>query len=194
MELFGFEIKFSPEVYVPREDTYLMVETLREEVEEGDRVLDLGTGSGILSFIAAEVCEEVVGVDVNENAVRLARENASRNGFENVEFLASDLFEEVKGKFDLVVFNAPYLPGGAEGEDVEGSEQWLGGETGREIVARFAEGLENYLNEDAKALLLVSSLTDPEEVIHLFKEEGFEVKVAKEKKIPWETLYVLEVF
>lgn len=191
MLLFGFEMSFSREVYVPREDTYLMVSALRDEVEEDYRVLDIGTGSGILAMIAGEVCEEVVAVDVNERAVELARQNASQNDFDNIEFLVSDLFENVEGSFDLVVFNAPYLPPSQEYEGPE-SEQWSGGEDGVEILERFSKDVADYLAEGGEILLLISSITGLKDVEEILDRNGLYVEVRSEEKIPWETLYVLE--
>ncbi len=192
MQFFGFEMAFSEDVYVPREDTYLMVRAIREEIEEEDRVLDMGTGSGILALIASEVCEQVVGVDINESAVELAEKNASANGLENIEFIKSDLFQDVDGEFDLIVFNAPYLPPSESHEGLIGSEQWLGGESGTEIVSRFSDEAMNHLSEDGKILLMVSSLTGLDDVMTILEDGGFVSEVEDEEKIPWETLYVVK--
>jgi len=192
--LFGFDMEFSSEVYVPREDTYLMVEILRDEVNQDDKVLDMGTGSGILAMISAEVCETVVAVDLNDKAVELGRKNASSNGLENIEFVKSDLFENVDGVFDLVVFNAPYLPyEGSVDRDLKGSEQWCGGGGGREILSRFMDGVEDHLSEDGRVLFLISSLTNLDEVESMLTDGGFEYEVVGKRKIPWEELYVVRV-
>ncbi len=193
MKFFDLDLKLSNEVYVPREDTYLLVEATRDEVDREDEVLDMGTGTGILALIAAKDCEKVVGVDVDKKALELAKENARRNDIENVEFVQSDLFEEVDGKFDLVVFNPPYLPGEVREENFQGSEQWFGGETGREVIGRFSEELDDHLSGDGRALVMVSSLTGFEETREMFTERGFTVTVKEKKKIPWETLYVLKL-
>ncbi len=191
MDFFGLDLDLSIEVYVPREDTFLLVKVLGDELRKEDRVLDMGTGTGILSMVAAKRCKEVVGVDINKEAINLAAENASKNGLRNVEFVCSDLFENVDGEFDLVVFNPPYLPGNEDEEQIEGSEQWFGGEDGLDVIRRFSEDVGNYLSKDGRILLLVSSLTDIEKTRSLFSDRGFQVEVKAEKKIPWETLYVL---
>ena len=188
MRLKNLEIEVEG-VYEPREDSFLLAEVVEREAF-GD-VLDMGTGSGIQALVAAKNAKRVVGVDVNGKAVEVARKNAERNHINNVEFFRSDLFENVSGKFDLIIFNPPYLP-----EEVgmyEGSEQWAGGKSGREVIERFANKVKNYLKDGGKILIVISSLTGLEEVKKIFAERGFSVKVVREQKIPWETLYVLKM-
>lgn len=72
--------------------------------------LDLGSGSGVQSLLAARHCQSVCGVDLNPRAVNFARFNAQLNGFEQIEFLQGDLFEPVDSQtFDLIVSNPPYV-------------------------------------------------------------------------------------
>ena len=98
-------------------------------------------------------------------------------------------FSAVEGFFDVIIFNAPYLP---VSDSVEGSEQWSAGEK-RELIERFAEGLGSHLKKSGYALLVISSLTGLEKTKKLFENKGFLVTLLKEKKIPWEKLYVLKI-
>jgi release factor glutamine methyltransferase len=96
-----------PEVYPP--NPLGLAEMIPEEVRETDRVLDMGTGSGVNGIIAASKSRRVVAVDVNPIAVVCARENAERNGVgEGVEVRESDLFQNVSGRFDLILFDPPF--------------------------------------------------------------------------------------
>lgn len=188
MKILGFELE-TEGVYEPREDSLLLAKAVAK-MARGD-VLDVGTGSGLQALVASRKAERVTGVDLNEKAVKTAEMNAKRNCVENVFFMVSDLFQEVSGRFDLVIFNAPYLP---EKQGLwEGSEQWAGGETGRDLIEEFSEGLCDHLKPGGMALVVVSSVTGLEEVKEIFQKEGFSVRVLKEKKIPWEMLYVLEI-
>jgi release factor glutamine methyltransferase len=78
-----------------------------DEVRPGERVLDMGTGSGVNAILAARAGGEVVGVDLNPAAVDAARANAERNGVAAV-FAVSDMFSAVEGDFDLAVIDPPF--------------------------------------------------------------------------------------
>jgi release factor glutamine methyltransferase len=79
------------------------------EVRETDRVLDMGTGSGVNAILAASVARRVLAVDVNPIAVAAARANAAANGVaDRIEARESDVFSAVDGEFDLIVFDPPY--------------------------------------------------------------------------------------
>jgi release factor glutamine methyltransferase len=96
-----------PEVYPP--NPLGLAEILPEEVRGTDRVLDMGTGSGVNGIVAASISRQVVAVDVNPVAVECARQNAERNGVaEKVEVRESDLFQNVSGRFDLIMFDPPF--------------------------------------------------------------------------------------
>ncbi len=77
-------------VYEPAEDSFLFAENL--EVKEGDRVLDIGTGCGLLAVLAAEKACEVVAIDVNPYAVSCAKQNAKLSACSKIAFIRADLF------------------------------------------------------------------------------------------------------
>ena len=81
-------------------------------MEENDKVLDLCTGSGAIAIaIAKEKNIQVTAVDISAQAIELATENAKLNGAD-VKFIESDMFEKVKGKFNLITCNPPYIKSG----------------------------------------------------------------------------------
>jgi len=98
---------------VPRPETEELVGFLTSNDEHRtSNVVDVGTGSGVIALSLASKFPEaqIVAVDVSEEALSLARENAERLGLsERVQFLQSDLLEAVDGKFDLIVANLPYI-------------------------------------------------------------------------------------
>lgn len=80
-----------------------------DEVCDDDRVLDMGTGSGVNAILAARRSHRVVGVDINPHAVAAAIRNAERNHVaDRTTFFVSDVFERVDGTFDLIVFDPPF--------------------------------------------------------------------------------------
>ncbi|MGW8376407.1 methyltransferase [Streptomyces sp. ODS28] len=88
---------------------HVLGEPVLAEVEEHDRVLDMGTGSGVNAVLAAGTAREVLAVDINPGALAAARGNAELNGVaDRVEVRHSDVFSAVDGAFDLIVFDPPF--------------------------------------------------------------------------------------
>jgi len=156
------EIDIDPEVYDPSEDTFLLLEAL--DVKSGESVLEIGTGCGLIALECARRGANVVCTDVNPHAVDLVRHNYARNKFSvkgKFEVRLGDLFTVVKEKFDVVVFNPPYLPTTSE-ERVGG---WFdvatdGGVDGLRFTKRFIYELPNHMNKGGRAYFVFSSLSD----------------------------------
>jgi release factor glutamine methyltransferase len=111
----GISLKVPSGVYPPSEDSLLLAEALGETAR--GRVLEVGTGSGIIAIFLAQKGHEVVATDINPHAVTAATDNARRNGVEErVNVVRTDLMRGIKGPFDTVVFNPPYLPSRPLGE------------------------------------------------------------------------------
>ncbi len=189
------------EVYEPAEDTYLLLAAALEEVDPEDLVLEIGCGRGVISRSLAPRARRVIATDVNPFAVKSLR------GRPGIEAVRADLFrgigagagarerEGARARFDLVIFNPPYLPT----EEDEVLEGWLnfafdGGKTGRETIDRFLEGLKDHLEPvGGRALLLVSSLSDPAKVREKAEEKGLTVEVVAREKHFFEELLVLRL-
>ena len=110
-EFMGLNFETSPETLIPRQDTECLVEEAMKELHDGMEILDLccGTGCILLSLLNYSNDCKGFGVDINEQAVALARKNAQNLGIE-ARFAVSDLFEAVNGKYDLITSNPPYIP------------------------------------------------------------------------------------
>ncbi len=174
------------QVYQPEADTYLLLDAAKKEVNPGDRILEIGTGSGLISRELAKV-SDVVATDINPHAALCAR-------CTGVNVVRSDLFAGIRGTFDLILFNPPYLPTQPE----ERIDDWLeyaldGGETGRAVIERFAAEVGRVLAPHGRILLLISSLTGFEEVVDLFSRQGFKSEMVLKQKIEDEYLYVLGI-
>jgi release factor glutamine methyltransferase len=149
------------EFYRPAEDTSLLLGHVVRLVEGS--ALDMGTGSGILAVEAALKPEvtSVLAVDINPSAIDEAKRRATENGVSSkISFKVGDLFEGIKGCFDWIIFNPPYLPG--EGVN---DPSWEGGPRGAEIIERFLRDAPHHLKKDGSILIVYSSLTglDPGE-------------------------------
>ncbi|EJG07765.1 methylase [Methanofollis liminatans DSM 4140] len=175
------------QVYAPAEDTFLIRDAALAEVRPDDRVLEVGCGSGAVSAALLGRAGSVAATDINPHAVRAARALG-------VETVRTDLMAGVRGPFDLVLFNPPYLPTAPE----ERLDDWLeyaldGGPTGRETIERFAADVGRVLAPFGRILLLVSSLTGPEEVRKLFAGLGYIVLLAAKERVEGEDLLVLRI-
>jgi release factor glutamine methyltransferase len=173
------------QVYPVREDTLLLLEAALAEVEPADRVLEIGTGSGYIARHLIGKAALVVATDVNPHACRAA----STPG---VGMARADLTAGIRGQFDLVLFNAPYLPTGPD----ERLEDWLekaldGGETGREVIARLLPDLPRVLAPGGRLLLVISELTGEAEVLNLLGEAGFHARIVREVRVEGERIMVV---
>jgi len=101
----GKRLVIYPNVYKPLENEQACSEYCRE----GDRVLDLGCGSGVATVFCAPKAREVIAVDISSAAVRNTEENCRIYGLKNVKVMQSDMFSRVEGKYDLILANSPYL-------------------------------------------------------------------------------------
>ena len=113
VEFCGLTFLCDKRALVPRPETEQLVELVETRIENRElRIVDVGTGSGVIALsLAAKMPEaQVLGVDVSEDALALAQENAARlNLSERVQFLKSRLLENIEGAFDLIVANLPYV-------------------------------------------------------------------------------------
>ncbi|XRO75778.1 HemK2/MTQ2 family protein methyltransferase [Methanocaldococcus sp. 28A] len=190
IEIEGIKLKLHPEVYEPAEDSILLLKNLVDV--KNKKVLEIGVGTGLISIVCAKKgAKKVVGVDINPYAVKLAKENAKLNNVDII-CLESDLFENVTGKFDVILFNPPYLPTSDEDKiDSYLNYAFDGGKNGREILDRFIDNLPNYLKKSGVVQILQSSLTGEEETINKLKSLGFKVFKVASLKVPFEELMVI---
>ncbi len=103
-----FDVDYN--VLIPRFDTEILVDEIIKTNHKFENILEIGVGSGIISItLNLELNSKVLGVDINENAIELSNKNAEGLNAGNVEFIYSDLYENVNSKFDLIVSNPPYI-------------------------------------------------------------------------------------
>lgn len=181
----GIQILSDPDVYPPSEDSILLIESLT--VREGERILEIGCGSGVVSIHCAKNGCAVTSGDINPKAVDLTRRNAGINGAE-MEVVETDVYSNIDGAFDTIVFNLPYLP-----VDEEGllARSWSGGPDGLGPFPDLLKGAPEHLKEGGRIVVVVSSLMDG----HALDEslEGYDVVTLGELKLFFERLRVLEI-
>ncbi len=167
------------EVFAPTPTSDLLGRAVLDEVRGSDRVLDMGTGSGVNAILAASRAREVVGVDLNPHAVAAARDNAIRNGVaQRTRFFESDVFEAVEGTFDLIVFDPPF--------------RWLRprdvleasiADEGYGALRRFVAELASRLRPGGRALMFFGTSGDMDYLCALLDGAGLERAVVAERDL-----------
>ena len=176
-----FKLNFDDNVYVPAEDSYLLADSL--EISEGQSVLEIGTGSGIVAMYASRLTDNITVTDINFDACELARKNFKANGIEGIEILFGNLFEPVGNrKFDVILFNTPYLPT-EDGDVIDDTLNYAfdGGLNGRKVIDMFLDEVRNHLNDGGIVQMIQSSLSGNEETLDRFDAMGFisEIKASE---------------
>lgn len=184
----GVSLLVLPQVIPPklfRTGAYLARILSPELIPLGSDVLDMGTGSGIISVVTAAWARRVIAVDINPEAVQCTKTNTVRHGLEDkIEVRQGDLFEPVSEEtFDRIIFNPPFL----KGTPSTAFEQALySGDT----IERFFNAAKKYLKENGEILLLLSTLADVEQIFATIKENGFSIDLLREKHYINESLMV----
>ncbi len=178
-EFYGYKIKVDERVLIPRPETELLVQQAIRTVEEGDKVLDLCTGSGAIAIaLACEAAKDknisVTAADISEDALEVARENARYNKA-NVTFVKSDLFDSVRGRFNLITANPPYIKTKdipALQREVRDHEPHIaldGGKDGLDFYRRIAEKLTRYLVHGGMLIMEVGE-DQAQDVLKIFSK------------------------
>ena len=185
----GLKIQVDAGVYAPSDDTFLLLSAI--ELQGNERVLDLGTGSGIIGLHCARIGARVTATDISKDAVANARHNAERND-QDISIIHTDLFSGLSGSFDVIIFNPPYLSGeDAEKLRIVDRQQLLGWVTGSEISIEFLILAKNFLAPGGVVSLLVSSETASK--ILDCAIEHYSIHKVTEKRLFFETLAVYKL-
>ena len=189
-----FEIETDDLVYIPSDDTFLLAENL--EIKEGQSVLEIGTGSGLVSMYASLLTDDVTATDINYNALELAEKNFRLNNINTIRLEFGDLFEPVKDKkFDVILFNTPYLP--TDSDDIINDDlnyAFDGGLDGRKVIDRFIKEAPNHLNDKGIIQMIQSSLSDNDRTLDMFDRNGFVAEIAESEKFFFEEIILINAY
>ncbi len=186
-DFMGLRFQVNEYVLIPRQDTEILVEEAMRYLHDGMRILDLCTGSGciLLSLLHYSNDCEGVGVDISQEALQVAAQNAELLGI-RADFLKSDLYEKVTGKFDLLVSNPPYIERAIIPtlmEEVREYDPYIaldGGEDGLDFYRRIIGGAQDYLKRGGQILMEIGS-GQAKAVSELLRKAGFkEIDVCRD--------------
>lgn len=161
-------------------------------VAPSDRVLEVGTGSGILAISAALAgALHVTAVDLNPAAVLAARMNVSLYGLAGkVRVLQGDMFEAVEEEsFDLIICNPPYLRGEPTSP---GTLAYMAGDDFR-WLRRFAQAAPDHLASNGRCLLVLADSTDLRAIVSIFSQRGWRVRQRAARDLVVERLLIVEL-
>ncbi|MGP6219710.1 HemK2/MTQ2 family protein methyltransferase [Caldiplasma sukawensis] len=188
---FTINIKKCSEVYPPSEDTFMIIEYLENNIDSfKGPCIEVGCGSGIISIFLALNGFDVTSIDIDKRAVECTKINFSLNQI-NGNVIRSDLFENVKQQYKLIIFNPPYLP--EDEYDNKSTEmlQWSGGKTGYNTTLRFLIEAMNHLSDVGKILTIVSDRTEYVKMLTNVSEL-YKFRVLSETKFFFETIKLME--
>ncbi len=167
------------------DDSFFLSETLRDYLKDKDKklkIFDLGSGTGI----QAETClklgfANILTSDIGNEEI----ENLKRKKF-NV--IRSDLFSNIEGKFDIIIFNPPYLPESKFDKETDTT----GGKSGNETVIRFLQQAKTHLEKNGGLILLFSSFSKPPEILKTADNLNYKAKLLAKKRIFFEELFIYD--
>lgn len=178
-EFYGCTIKVDERALIPRPETEILADITVKSADEGAKILDMCTGSGCIAVSVAKARKDVTvtAADVSDAAIMLAKENAELNGV-NVNFIVSDLFNKVRGRFDIIVCNPPYVKSGdipnlqREVREHEPKVALDGGDDGLDFYRRIAKEVKSYLAKNGM-LIMECGEGQANDIIQLFPRREF---------------------
>lgn len=200
----GFTFTVRPTVFNPKDfiSSEIFAAYIKTLDLTGKNILDMGSGSGIVSIFAASKGANCVACDINPVAVRCITENALQNKLSSqIKVYESDLFESlnvsdiipsppgrVRVGYDIIFFNPPYYKGNPQNN----FERAFKGGPNLEVIDRFLPEAKNHLALEGKLCLLVSTDMDIDDLYSRLQNTGYTYKILQSNKKFFETFYIIE--
>lgn len=197
VNFFGNTIKVNPDVLIPRFETeYLVDKTIKYAKEHFDKtikILDVGTGSGAIAIALKKNLDSLVdATDISSSALEVALENAEINNVD-INFFESDMLDDVKDKYDLIISNPPYISYDEEIEDIvrnnEPAIALFAEDNGLEFYKRILSKAADYLNNRGIIAFEIGQ-TQGDAITKIAKEYFDKANIIVEKDYPGKDRYV----
>jgi release factor glutamine methyltransferase len=190
-------ITLDTHVYNPAEDTFLLLETIQYTPQ--DKILEIGTGCGIISLVCSYNGAAVIATDINPYALHLSQKNIKHNQQilkGEIHLVQGNLFTMIQQDvlFDIIIFNPPYLPTTTK-QQLPG---WInmaydGGKTGTKVIDEFLQHLSQHLKPTGKAYFVGSSLQKTGHFKEILQNNLVTCRIIKEQTIGDEKIQVYQI-
>lgn len=183
---YDIEVKVSEGVLIPRPETEILIEKALELSKSGMKILDIGTGTGIIAITLAKHIKnaDVTAVDISDAALNLASENARDNDVV-ISFVKSNIYDSIDEKFDMIVSNPPYISDNERNKlqkelSYEPEIALFSGEDGLNMIREIINSSDYYLNK--KGIIIIEIGYDQGEAVKdLLNQSGFkDIRITKD--------------
>ena len=184
-------LEIPPQVFHPGFffSTRLLLRYISALSLEGERFLELGAGSGLISIYAAKNGATVTATDINPVAVECLRTNSDQNNVK-LEIILSDLFANIpEQSFDIIAINPPYYK---KQPQTMADHAWYCGEDGEYFQQLFAK-LGKYIHNNSIVLMVLSEECDIKMISEIASGHNFYMQKKFTKKSAWEYLYIYQI-
>jgi HemK-related putative methylase len=196
----SFVLDIPKQVYYPSDDTLFFLDILKKEITSKakiyDSALELGFGNAYLSLEILNNVKELVCVDINSFAIDYLKKLKQKYNLEKIKVKESNLFNNLdpSKKYDLIIFNPPYVPCKENIKDLDILDRAsCGGNKGSQVIINFINNLNKYLNKKGVCYLLFSSLNNEEEIYDLLKKNKLKYKILNKKHLFFEDLIIIKI-
>lgn len=176
-EFYGNTFKVDERALIPRPETEILVETIIRGYRQGDRILDVCTGSGAIAIsLAKKIATQVTACDISADALSLAKENAELNNV-SVNFIQSDMLSGIKGQFDIIVSNPPYI----KSKDIKKLQKEVqfepkialdGGEDGLDFYRILAQTAPKHLKKYG-CIIVECGIDQAQDIVRIFSKAEY---------------------
>ena len=197
VNFYGNTLKVTKDVLIPRFETELLVNKtinyIKEYLNKEVKILDIGTGSGAIAItLKKELNCSIAAIDISEKALEIAKENA-KNNKTDINFFKSDIFSNIKDKYDVIISNPPYISEDEEIEDIVKNNEphiaLFAKNKGLEFYERILKEASNYINNKA-IIAFELGRYQGNEIIEIAKKYIPNSKILLEKDYPGIDRYI----
>lgn len=177
-----------PTVFTPTYPDSIFFAKFLSRIRNASKVLDVGTGSGIHAISIASNASRVLAVDINRKAVKNTKINAQKFGIKNIEARYSNIFSNIKEKFDTIIFNPPFRY--FKPQSI--SEKALTDENYKNLTS-FFNNARKHLNENGKIYLIFSDSGDLNYLHYLIRKNKFKYKISEKMRKHGFNFFIYEI-